>query len=888
MDVQEDTFLYNATGEPIGVGTRASAPLWDGEKVVGLLVTDDLITQEPITPQQSELLALFASAVGHLYTRKKAAEDLATSEASERRLRHKLQALQTLSIKIGRAPDLRSLCLQAVESGRTELGFDRLGIWLAVEDNPNIFTGTYGTDEHGNTRDEWQQKSNLADKPSRKCLISGQRPYIFEQSDVVFDDRQNVVGTADHCMVPLWDGKRIFGYITTDNLLTQKPMTKEYIELLRLYASSIGFLYSRKTVETELAEREADEQAFRKQLQALHDVNIELSRPQSATDICRHAVQLSVNKLGFERVGVWLTTADKPESFTGTYGTDLEGNLRDERYIRLSMQTEREMVNVLSGQKPFGLRDYKVPSAGNAKDVRTGQQVLVPFYDGRKNIGVVCMDNLIHNSPITDHKIELLKLFAADLAYLYSRKLAEDALRASEEEHRLLIESQSDVVVKVDNEDCLLFASSSFYRTFDLMPTDVIGSKLRLQIHPDDQEQTDKSRAALRKSAKTVYYANRIKTKQGWRWFSWAANPMLEDGKLTAIVAVGRDITVQKEHEELQRISEAAIESSATGVAMADLEGNITFVNKAFLKAWGYQDQGEVIGKPSLSFWQDTPGADAVIESLQTTPSVSGDLVAKRKDGSLFDVHFISTMVTDDAGKPICMMGWFLDVTERRQLEKDVLEASIMERRAIGQDLHDSLGQTLTGIAFLSKALEDNLSRKSLPEASDAAKIAKHIDRSIYLTRSLARGCQPIQLESGGLAQALQELADTASEMYGISCTLHCPTHIPSGSTARATHVYYIVREAVTNAARHGRAKNVTITMEPTGNGMIKLAIVDDGIGLTPQPSKQGLGIRSMRYRAETLGGELKVESLPRQGTTVSCTFATGSIHTPRGQKYDR
>ena len=151
------------------------------------------------------------------------------------------------------------------------------------------------------------------------------------------------------------------------------------------------------------------------------------------------------------------------------------------------------------------------------------------------------------------------------------------------------------------------------------------------------------------------------------------------------------------------------------------------------------------------------------------------------------------------------------DVTERRQLERELLEISERERQRIGYDLHDSLGQQLTGIAFLSKVLAQRLKARQAEEAAEAAQIVTFVNQAIEQARKLARGLVPVTLETYGLVFALQELAASVEALFHCACKVSSHHAIDITDHAVVIHLYRIVQEAVNNAIQHGKAPQITI-----------------------------------------------------------------------------
>lgn len=209
----------------------------------------------------------------------------------------------------------------------------------------------------------------------------------------------------------------------------------------------------------------------------------------------------------------------------------------------------------------------------------------------------------------------------------------------------------------------------------------------------------------------------------------------------------------------------------------------------------------------------------------------------------------------------------------RKRLEKEILDVSERERRRIGQELHDSLGQQLTGIAILSKVLEQKLKSESLEESAEAQEIGKLVKQAAEQTRGLAKGLHPVDLDASGLMLALRELAATTEQLFGICCTFNCDKPVPIGDVTVAVHLYRIAQEAVTNAIKHGKAENIVIGLAPDRN-MPVLTIKSDGLDFPEvSPEGKGMGLKIMNYRAEMIDGSLNVHRGAKGGTIVTCTF---------------
>lgn len=217
------------------------------------------------------------------------------------------------------------------------------------------------------------------------------------------------------------------------------------------------------------------------------------------------------------------------------------------------------------------------------------------------------------------------------------------------------------------------------------------------------------------------------------------------------------------------------------------------------------------------------------------------------------------------------LFGVVHDITEQRQLERELVKAGEHERKRVGRDLHDGLGQLLTGIGFLSKTLSQSLTERGDQDADEAAEITTLVENAIDQTRSLSKLLLPVELEVNGLEAALQRLKSHVSVVYGITCELKTGSYSPIQDPEIALHMYRVAQEAVHNAVRHGKPSKVEVTLS-TRSGKTRLHVADDGIGL-PEGADQkgGLGLRTMQYRAQTIGATLTVSRRKKGGTHVCC-----------------
>jgi signal transduction histidine kinase len=210
------------------------------------------------------------------------------------------------------------------------------------------------------------------------------------------------------------------------------------------------------------------------------------------------------------------------------------------------------------------------------------------------------------------------------------------------------------------------------------------------------------------------------------------------------------------------------------------------------------------------------------------------------------------------------------EMKAREQLEKEVAEATERESQRIGHELHDSLGQHLTATSLALQVLSGKLTNAPLPFAREADEAIELVEDAIDLTRSIAKGLFPLELEGEGLPAALMELSRTIQKRHRIVCEFKCDSLVRLPDPTVATHLYRIAQEAATNAIKHGHVSRIAIELS-VGLNLI-MSIKDDGIGLPENlPENRGLGLRIMSSRAGMIGASLSVDNDPAGGTLVTC-----------------
>ncbi len=213
------------------------------------------------------------------------------------------------------------------------------------------------------------------------------------------------------------------------------------------------------------------------------------------------------------------------------------------------------------------------------------------------------------------------------------------------------------------------------------------------------------------------------------------------------------------------------------------------------------------------------------------------------------------------------------DREERRRLEEELSEISNREQRRIGSDLHDGLGQELTGLSLMLRGIETAITREAPQLTAQITRIREVLTQAIESTRALARGLSPVNLERGGLPSALEHLTHQCHSLYGLHVEFRGSVK-PNAAIEEtpATHLYRIAQEASANAAKHAQAKNIVLTLT-VSEDELSLRIEDDGKGIPPAllNNPTGMGLRLMQYRARIIGGELTVSTPSGGGTCITC-----------------
>ncbi len=454
-------------------------------------------------------------------------------------------------------------------------------------------------------------------------------------------------------------------------------------------------------------------------------------------------------------------------------------------------------------------------------------------------------------------------------------------LLKSEERYRLMFENVPLGYMSMDENARLIDVNKAFADFFGYSYNEIVGKQFADLL----AEGVDYHRSTSFPAFKRLGYANDI---------TWKVRK--KDGSIAIVVVNGRvrydengdfiqthcmmmDITKHRKAEEALRKAEREkaliLGAMSERVIYYDENRRIIWANHVAAKTAGMAIE-EMAGKFCFELMHKsaTPcdGCPAMIV-FQTHSAHAGEI---QVDGKVLEMS--AHPVFDEQNHFVGVVQIAADITERKQLERELLDISSKERRRIGHDLHDGMGQQLTGISFLATALHNQLTNLQPDAAESAARIAQSADSALKLMRSILQGLCLVTAEPQGLMSALTILASNTTGICRIECVFSCNRPVMMTDYTAASHLFNIAQEAVCNAVKHSKCSCIRITLEQRRD-FVKMFIQDNGCGFTPQPGDQhGMGQRTMRYRASIIGATIEIKGTTGEGTTVTCLVPSSRL----------
>lgn len=353
-----------------------------------------------------------------------------------------------------------------------------------------------------------------------------------------------------------------------------------------------------------------------------------------------------------------------------------------------------------------------------------------------------------------------------------------------------------------------------------------------------------------------------------------------------------KQVQDRQEAENSLRVSEeryhSVMEAAADPIVIYDMEGRITYFNPAFYTVFGWSLE-ESLGKTIDHFvpqenWPETEVMIKAIREGRALPAQETNRYTKSQEirnvsisGAAFRDHLQQL-----AGSVVILR----DITETKRLTKQLMDIGDNVRQTIGQDLHDDLCPHLIGIGGLVAALKMTIEQNNNEGAQLAEKIVELIGEATSKARGLARGLCPVHLVAFGLQSALNEIAENTKLAANIDCSFSGDTSLVIHDNTLATHLYYIVQEAVTNAVKHAGASSIEISLAQE-DGYLHFWISDDGRGIEEKQQEKGIGMQIMKYRVLVIGAFLEITSYSDSGTVVHVFMKQPQVCTINPDKRD-
>ena len=509
-----------------------------------------------------------------------------------------------------------------------------------------------------------------------------------------------------------------------------------------------------------------------------------------------------------------------------------------------------------------------------AEPVRSGSGILLG--------ALACYSKHAHVPTVAE--LSTVESAAQLVAVALHHHRALTSLRESEERYAYAIKGTTDGLWDWDVMNDRVYLSPRWKEMLGYKADEIPDNRhdaFLSRLHPEDVQHVHNARLDHFKHDVPYQVEFRLKIKSGaYRWFA-ARGKALRDGKGKPVRMTGTlsDIDDRKRAEtallETERFSKTVLQQTSALILVMDDKGRFTHVNKAVIDLLGYSER-EIIGQDpwvaGLLDAHEVSQSKKRFEDLlsgKLNPPV--ELRIHAKSGQVFNVEIRSMPLLREDGSLQSVLITGTDITVRRQLEQEVIRVAEEEQATIGHNLHDGIGQTLTGIHSLTLQLENELAGE---HKKSAARIGELLHLAVAEVRRMSHGLSPVSVRHRGLFGGLKLLAETISTDFRVKTTCDVDPQVQLGDPEREAHLYRIAQEAVNNALRHGKPRHIVISLKQLTSTHAAIEIRDDGRGMKLNQQKgNGIGLRVMRYRSDLIGGELSIRSAPRCGVRVICCF---------------
>ena len=474
-----------------------------------------------------------------------------------------------------------------------------------------------------------------------------------------------------------------------------------------------------------------------------------------------------------------------------------------------------------------------------------------------------------------------------------------------------VVQSSHDAIATKTLDGIITGWNKSAERIFGYKAKEIVGKSI-LTVIPKERHPEETAILTRIRRGESIEHYETVRQRKDGRLIdvSLTISPVKDaKGKIVGVSKIARDITKQKKAERLLAEQARLLDLSNEAILVRDRDDQITYWNHGAEELYGYS-ASEALGKIThkLLKTEHSEPLDQIHNKLERNGRWSGELVHRRKNGATVVVMSHWALDRDRSGKAAAILETNTDITVRKQaeialqrskmmleklvlqrtralrtanseleneirrrqgLEGQILEISDREQEKLGQELHDGLCQQLTAIGFLARATALRLKDHRAVQVEELEKIAQLINGSVMDARNIARDLHKEEIEAAEFTEALRDLVDR--KIWKISCRLDLKTKIDIEDDTVASQLYRVLREAILNANKHARATQVVLQVKRVRDELV-FTVTDNGIGFTSKTKGHGLGFHIMKYRAESIGARLRMESLAKGGARVTCS----------------
>jgi PAS domain S-box-containing protein len=457
--------------------------------------------------------------------------------------------------------------------------------------------------------------------------------------------------------------------------------------------------------------------------------------------------------------------------------------------------------------------------------------------------------------------------------------LQENDLLNGLEHFQFVLEAVPALIACVDQNGTYLFANQGYATWYGRTRPEVMGKNMRDVV--GEAAWTSLSPHLNRALAgEDVRFEEFISPKSGGpAWMGINFNSYRNSqGVAQGVIVLIRDITdrkrtearLHKEHE----LNSLLLSTTAALIVVLDTDGKIVHFNRAFESATEYPFE-EVKGRAfsDMFLYPDEAGhVRVLLQHLHDGRSVSKHVnFIRTRSGRRRMVEWSSSVLFDERGQLEYIIGTGLDITDRRELEQELLAISDLERQRIGQDLHDGLGQRLTALELFAYSVKEEVRKHAPFLLEECEQMSRELRETVRQARILSHGLAPVSFEGDGLLLALEDLAQNTSSMTKVECSFQHDGRCSLSDANTSMHLYRIAQEVVNNALRHARPTRIEIKFADV-SGERELIVRDNGTGMSQTAgATSGMGLKLIQHRAELMGATISIDSAPNRGTAIKC-----------------